>query len=111
MVFYGFTQLVFCFRDAPLAIVTSCSFRTRRRRKEKHTTKRRGSERRLAEHSHGEWSLTEQSFPQKRMRLHTSSLGASLVLVGVFCVLTKETRSWKKCRGTQRAENVSELAM
>jgi len=38
MVLYGFTQLVFLFRYAPLAIVTTCSLRTRRgpRKKSKH---------------------------------------------------------------------------
>jgi hypothetical protein len=35
MVFYGFTQLVFCFRYAPLAIVTTGSLRTGRAREEK----------------------------------------------------------------------------
>jgi len=38
MVLYGFTQLVFCFRYAPLAIVATCSLRTRRAREEKQTT-------------------------------------------------------------------------
>jgi hypothetical protein len=99
MVLYGFTQLVFRFRDAPLAIVTTCSLRSGRASKEKQTTKRRRSKRCLTEHTFRECRLTERSFPQKRMQLHTSSLGASLVLVGVFCVLAEETRSPEKCRG------------
>jgi hypothetical protein len=49
MVFYGFTQLVFCFRYAPLAIVTTSSLRTGRPRKEKQTTQRRGCERHFTE--------------------------------------------------------------
>src|SRR5258706_5247151 len=40
MVLYGFTQLVFCFRYAPPAIVVAFSLRTGSARNEKHTAQR-----------------------------------------------------------------------
>jgi hypothetical protein len=73
----GFAQFMFSVRDAALAIIR---FGTGGTSKENETTERGGGQRCLA----------KQRLPET-MQLHTSSLGASLVLVGIFRVLADGT--------------------
>jgi hypothetical protein len=89
---------VFDVSAAPVAVIAISRLRFGNRGKEKQSTQR----------CSGQRCLTEQRLPQMRMPLHTSSSGASLVLVGVVCVLSIETpwrekgsgkRKFKKSRG------------
>src|SRR5712675_2318767 len=75
VVLNGFAQLMLRVLNAALAIIR---FRARRPREESETSQRGGRQCCPTEHR-----LTKRGLPQIRMQSHTSSMGASLVLVGV----------------------------
>src|SRR5712671_5576590 len=101
----GFAQLMFRVLNAALAIIR---FRARRPREESETTQRGGRQCCSAEHC-----LTKRGLPQIRMQSHTSSMGASLVLVGVClrpCIWNTATRKMslgreEKSGSTMRSEH------
>src|SRR5712671_328927 len=69
-------EMTFAYRAAPVVVIAVRGLRAGSARKNKKPTQRGGGQR----------CLTEQRLPET-MQLHTSSLGAFLVLVGVVCVL------------------------
>src|SRR5882762_5506991 len=83
-------EMTFAYRAAPVVVIAVRGLCAGSARKNKKPTQRGGGQR----------CLTEQRLPET-MQLHTSSLGAFLVLVGVVCVLTYRTRRQSKCRGAQ----------
>src|SRR5712672_2914849 len=101
----GFAQLMLRVLNAALAIIR---FRARRPREESETTQRGGRQCCPAEHC-----LTKRGLPQIRMQSHTSSMGASLVLVGVClrpCIWNTATRKMslgreEKSGSTMRSEH------
>src|SRR5712672_2553001 len=72
-------EMTVAYRAAPVVVIAVRGLRAGSARKSKKPTQR-GS---------GQCCLTEQRLPEP-MQLHTSSLGAFLVLVGVVCVLHTE---------------------
>src|SRR6267154_2055971 len=72
-------EMTFAYRAAPVVVIAVRGLRAGSARKSKKPTQRGGGQR----------CLTEQRLPET-MQLHTSSLGAFLVLVGVVCVLHTE---------------------
>src|SRR5712672_3062385 len=101
----GFAQLMLRVLNAALAIIR---FRARHSREESETTQRGGRQCCPAEHR-----LTKRGLPQIRMQSHTSSMGASLVLVGVClrpCIWNTATRKMslgreEKSGSTLRSEH------